>query len=96
MQEIEGNVNEFIYLYLTDWQRNMIRDFVGKDCDRLEVPKKDRVVPLYGVVTPAAPETQKMYLTDFQIKQIMDELGIPCDFIDLTQIITYLKCGTPA
>lgn len=91
--QVSENVKDIIYLYLTDWQRNMIHDFVGKDCVRMEIPKKDRVVPLYGVIVAnTTPETQRMYLADFQVKQILDELGIPCDFVDLTQIIPFLKC----
>jgi len=78
-----------IVLYLEDWQKRMIKDFLGVDCDRWDVPI-GMVNTLYsGPRGPFPPRSnyKKMYLTDWQMREIRDEAGMTCDFVELTKEI---------
>jgi hypothetical protein len=78
------NGKEVVVLYLEDWQRRMIKDFLEIDCDRWEVPVKESNNLKYGV--PCHPsENKKMYLTGWQMRELRDEARITCDFIELTK-----------
>lgn len=70
-----------LVLYLEDWQKRMIKDFLGADCDTYEVPVEDPVVLKYGV--PTHTESKRMYFTDWQIREMRDEAGVVCEFIEL-------------
>jgi hypothetical protein len=78
--EIMGK--KILRLYLTDWQRRMVKDALGVDCHVWEVPIEGTVIE-YGIRTPQNPKVKKMYLTDWQKREMMDEAGIACNFIEL-------------
>lgn len=73
---------EMVVLYLEDWQQRMIKDFLGIDCDRWEVPVTEAHNLKYGAPCPTS-EHKKMYLTGWQMRELRDEAGMTCDFIEL-------------
>ncbi len=81
--EVRGK--KVLILYLTDWQRRMVKDFLGVDCYYWEVPIGCGGPPVvrYGVRFPMNPNAKRMYLTDWQKREIKDEAGESCDFIEL-------------
>ena len=72
-----------VILYLTNWQRRMIKDFLGMECDRWEVPMEKAKRMRYGFLADHPVEYKKMYLTDWQMRELRDEAGITCDFVEL-------------
>ena len=70
-----------LVIYLEDWQKRMIKDFLGFECDSWEVPVADPLVLKYGV--PIFKESKRMYLTDWQIREMRDEVGVVCEFVEL-------------
>jgi len=89
-----------VILYLEDWQKRMIHDFLGMHCDSWEVPVEVARGVMYGAPTVegvpilkySAPtetsaECKRMYLTDWQMRELRDEAGVTCDFIELTKDI---------
>ena len=84
------------FLYLTDWQMRMVKDFLGIECDGMEIPLEPKNVLLYGVFPPTKKTVHKrMYLTDWQMREMRDEIGSSCDFIELTKDITIFRYGVP-
>ena len=90
---MEKNGRKVLILYLTDWQRRMVKDFLGVDCHYWEVPIGDPVIR-YGVRTPENSCVKKMYLTDWQKREMKDEAGACCDFIEL-EPGTIVEYGVP-
>jgi hypothetical protein len=89
-----------VVLYLEDWQKRMIKDFLGVECDYWEVPVEEQEgsekftpVILYAVVTHQPTEYKKMYLTDWQMRELRDEAGITCDFVELKKESPFVKYG---
>jgi hypothetical protein len=83
-----------VVLYLEDWQKRMIKDFLGVDADTYEVPHEDPVVIKYGPITHK--ESKRMYFTDWQIREMRDESGVVCEFIELTkEVQPFLKYMVP-
>jgi hypothetical protein len=72
-----------LVLYLTDWQKRMVKDFLGHVCDTYEVSIEDPTVLRYGI--PTHVETKRMYFTDWQMREMRDEAGVVCEFIELTK-----------
>ncbi len=74
-----------IILYLEDWQKQMIKDFLGVECNtyELDVPTTPHPVLRYGI--PTHDKYKRMYLTGWQMREIKDEAGVDCDFIELHQ-----------
>jgi hypothetical protein len=74
-----------IVLYLEDWQKKMIKDYLGVDCESCSVPLDANAPTIfrYGVRSPE-PGYKRMYLTEWQIKELRDVAGASCDFIELT------------
>jgi hypothetical protein len=79
--EIKGK--RVLDLYLTDWQRKMVKDFLGVDCYYWTVRLSNNPTVRYGVRIPENPRVKRMYLTDWQKREIMDETGESCNFIEL-------------
>jgi len=71
-----------IVLYLEDWQKRLIKDFLGKECDTWDVPIKEAHNLKYGSPCPPS-EHKRMYLTDWQMRELRDLAGVTCDFIEL-------------
>jgi hypothetical protein len=72
-----------LVIYLEDWQKRMIKDFLGEVCDTFEVEIKTPPILRYGV--PTHEESKRMYFTDWQIREMRDEAGVVCEFIELTK-----------
>jgi len=70
-----------VVLYLEDWQKRMVKDFLHLDCDTYEVPIGDPALFKYGVPTNEA--LKRMYFTDWQIREMKDVAGVSCEFIEL-------------
>lgn len=75
-----------VILFLENWQKRMIKDFLGVDCDSWEVPIEEGIKIMYGSPTMEPVDYKKMYLTDWQMKELRDEAGIICDFVELRKI----------
>jgi hypothetical protein len=91
--EIEGK--KVFVLYLTDWQRSMVKDFLGVDCHRWEVPIDGTPIVEYGVRAARNPRVKKMYLTDWQMREMKDEVGASCYFIELEKGLAKTLYGVP-
>ena len=91
MVEIKGV--KTLVLYLEDWQKRMIKDFLGKVCDTYEVSIEDPAVWRYGV--PTRKDTKRMYFTDWQIREMRDEAGVVCDFVELHKDIIHSLYEVP-
>ena len=83
-----------LFLYLTDWQRRMIKDFLGVNCHVWDVSLGSGPVVRYGV-RPEFRRTKKMYLTDWQKREIMDETGESCNFVRLQKDVIRALYGIP-
>ena len=71
-----------VVLYLEDWQKRMVKDFLGIDCNTYEVAiGNDPGQIRYGV--PTHEELKRMYFTDWQIREMKDLAGVSCEFIEL-------------
>jgi hypothetical protein len=70
-----------VVLYLEDWQKRMVKDFLHIDCNTYEVPVGDPIGMMYGV--PTSDELKRMYFTDWQIREMKDVAGVSCEFIEL-------------
>ena len=70
-----------VVLYLEDWQKRMIKDFLGLDCDTYEVRIETPPVMKYGI--PTREDLKRMYFSDWQIREMRDEAGVVCEFIEL-------------
>jgi hypothetical protein len=78
-----GNNPQRFAMYLTGWQRRLVKDVLGVDCTHLHVPLKDAPLLKYAVRRPAEENSPRMYLTEWQIRQMKDEVGVSCDFLEL-------------
>jgi hypothetical protein len=75
-----------VVLYLEDWQKRMVKDFVGIECDRWVVPVVEgEANTMYRSLVPSNSENKRMYLTDWQMKEVKDEVGATCEFVELTK-----------
>lgn len=81
---MEKEGKKVFVMYLTNWQRRMVKDFLGVDCHCWEVPI-DGMAILYGVRIPKDVKVKRMYLTNWQIREMKDETGHACNFIELEQ-----------
>ena len=70
-----------LVLYLEDWQKRMIKDFLNVECDTYEVEIATPIQHKYGIPTPT--ESKRMYFTDWQVREMRDEVGVVCEFIEL-------------
>ena len=82
-----------LVLYLEDWQKRMMKDFLGHECDTYEVEIATPVQTKYGI--PTHTESKRMYFTDWQIREMRDETGVVCEFIELTKDVNGLKYMPP-
>ena len=72
-----------VVLYLEGWQKRMVKDFLGIDCDKYEVSLGgDPVLHMrYGL--PTDEQLKRMYFTEWQIREMKDTAGFSCEFIEL-------------
>lgn len=72
-----------VVLYLEDWQKRMIKDFLGveRNTYEVEIGKPSPVTHKYGI--PTHEESKRMYFTDWQIREMRDEAGVVCEFLEL-------------
>lgn len=92
------NDKKVVMLYLEDWQKRMIKDFLGADCDAWEVTIEEGMKVMYGSPTTPEVEHKRMYLTTWQQKEVRDEIGITCDFVELKKDLVYfiVRYGLPS
>ena len=88
------NGKKLVVLYLENWQKRMVKDFLGVDCDVWEVPIESADVFKYGAPFPPSAH-KRMYLTGWQMREIRDEAGITCDFIELTKNVVPMYKAIP-
>jgi len=70
-----------VVLYLEDWQKRMVKDFLGADCDTYEVKLEGEPILRYGI--PSHLECKRMYFTGWQMREMKDIAGVCCEFIEL-------------
>jgi hypothetical protein len=70
-----------LVLYLEEWQKRMVKDFLGVDCDTYTVQVEKPVTTKYGI--PTHEESKRMYFTDWQMREMRDLMGHSCEFIEL-------------
>lgn len=89
------NDKNVVVLYLENWQKRMIKDFLGVECDRWDIPIEEAGNLLYRSPFPES-EYKKMYLTGWQMRELRDEAGTNCDFIELRKDIELIhRYGVP-
>ncbi len=95
-KDMEVDGQEVLYLYLTDWQMRMVKDFLDLDCDGIEIPVKNASRLLYMAPDPVKRiEHKRMYLTEWQIRELRDLAGMHCEFIELTKDVKVFHYGVP-
>ena len=91
---MEQKGKKFLVLYLTDWQKRMVKDFLNIECNTWRVPVNDPQLK-YGIGLPTNPKVKKMYLTDWQIREMKQETGVYCEFVELEKRIVKTLYGLP-
>ena len=71
-----------VVLYLEDWQKRMVKDYLGIDCNKYEVPIGHPTFTKYAV-DPPHPELKRLYFTEWQLREMKDIAGVSCEFIEL-------------
>jgi hypothetical protein len=72
-----------VVLYLEEWQKRMVKDFLGVDCNTYEVKIGGGPVPIIRYGIPTNEELKRMYFTDWQIREMKDVAGVSCEFVEL-------------
>jgi hypothetical protein len=76
-----------VTLYLTDWQKRMVKDYLGRDARFVVVPYQGGPIALYQALVPPIGTLKHpvMYLTDAQIAQVRDTFKItnPCTHMEI-------------
>jgi hypothetical protein len=82
-----------LIIYLEDWQKRMVKDFLGVDCHtyEVEIATPSGSVHKYGV--PTDESLKRMYFTDWQIREMRYEAGVVCEFIELPRDFAELEKG---
>jgi hypothetical protein len=84
-----------VILYLEDWQKRMIKDFLGVECNTYEVDIEGHPVPIFKYGVPTGEQLKRMYFTDWQIREIKDGAGVSCEFIELHKDVMHLLYMPP-
>ncbi len=82
-----------VVLFLEGWQKRMIQDFLGVDCDAWNIPVEEARNVMYGSPTISSGEYKRMYLTDCQMRELRDEAGVTCDYVELKKAIGTVRYG---
>jgi len=82
-----------VVLYLEGWQKRMVKDVLGIDCDTYTVKLEDPTILRYAVVT--SQDLKRMYFTDWQIREMKDEVGVACEFVELRKDIPIMMYAAP-
>lgn len=83
-----------LVIYLEDWQKQMIKDFLGVEGNTYEVEITTPIHLKYGI--PTHTESKRMYFTDWQMREMRDEAGVVCEFIELTKEVgPMVRYGVP-
>ncbi len=88
---------ETVVLYLEEWQKRMVSDFLGIDCEtfQVDIGQVPDMVLRYGL--PTGRKHKRMYFTDWQMREMRDEAGVACEFIELSEeVISLLRAGSSA
>jgi hypothetical protein len=72
-----------LVLYLEEWQKQMIKDFLHVECHtyEIEIPVPSPPHTKYGIWTN--DRHKRMYFTEWQKREMRDETGVECEFIEL-------------
>ena len=78
---------ENLTINLTDWQKRMVKDYLGKDANFIAVPIEGGPIALYQAL-PTPPGMQKhpiMYLTDEQMTLVKNtfKVATPCHHMEI-------------
>lgn len=79
---LENGVKKLV-LYLEEWQKQMIKDFLGADCNTYEIDIPTVPHPVLRYAIPTSDQYKRMYFTDWQMREIRDEAGVECEFVEL-------------
>ena len=82
-----------VVLYLEGWQKRLVKDVLGIDCDTYTVKLEDPTILRYAVVT--SQDLKRMYFTDWQIREMKDEVGVACEFVELRKDIPIMMYAAP-
>jgi hypothetical protein len=82
-----------VVLYLEDWQKRMVKNFLGVDCDTYTVKLEKPVQLRYAILT--SDKLKRMYFTDWQIREMRDEAGVACEFVELHKDVAVAMYGVP-
>ena len=82
-----------VVLYLEDWQKRMVKDVLGIDCDTYTVKLEEPMVLRYAVIT--SQDLKRMYFTDWQIREMKDVAGVACEFVELRKDIPKMMYAAP-
>jgi hypothetical protein len=83
-----------VVLYLEDWQKRMIKDVLGLDCNTYTVEISEPLVLRYGI--PTNTGLKRMYFTDWQMREMRDMTGISCEFVELDKNIVRSLYAIPS
>ncbi len=86
-----------VVLYLEEWQKRMVSDFLGIDCETFQVGigEVPDMVLRYGL--PTSRKHKRMYFTEWQMREMRDEAGVACEFIELSdEVIRLMHAGSSA
>ena len=74
-------------IYLTEWQKRMVKDYFGKDAKFISMPIEGGPVALYQAmpVPPGTGTHPVMYLTDEQMAVVKTALKVttPCSHLEI-------------
>jgi hypothetical protein len=73
-------------IYLTEWQKRMVKDYLGKDARFIAMPIEGGPIALY-MAMPGQPGFKHaiMYLTDEQMALVKDtfKISTPCSHVEI-------------
>ena len=85
-----------VEIYLESWQRRMVKDVLGVDCESWSIPVKIKDWVKYRSPVPAASIMgQRMYFTDWQQNFIKNATGCACDFTELLKNSNLVRYRVP-
>jgi hypothetical protein len=87
------NAVKTVILYLEDWQKRMVKDHLGIDCNSFEVPIGHPAITKYAV--PTHPELKRLYFTEWQLREMKDIAGVSCEFIELHKNVIHTLYAAP-
>lgn len=76
-----------VAIYLTSWQKRMVKDYLGRDANFISVPHDGGPIALYQAMVPPIGTLKHpvMYLTDEQVTMVKDTFKVsnPCTHMEI-------------